>query len=154
MLIITPKSPYSSSSIGNIRNLYNLKLCFKKHLTFLKYKENFSKALSNRVVRRSNYMRSYKDINYFYILYLRSNLTSNNYTLRFTRNFLSNDVSLFLYAYKQYMCLNDLNRALLWRLVQIDSMFKLRTTEVKRKKNLFYTNRISFIKSKFRILVS
>ena len=154
MLLLTPKKLYSSSTIGNIRCLYNLNLCFKKHLNFLKYKQSFSKALSNRIVKRSNYMRSYKDINYFYILYLRSNINSSIYKKNFTRNFLSNDVSVFLYAYKQYVCLNDLNRVLLWRLVQLDSMFKLRTSIVKKKKKIFYTNRITFIKPKYRILIS
>ena len=33
-------------------------------------------------------------------------------------------------------------------------MFKLRTSVLKYKKKIFYTNRVSFIKSKYRILIS
>ena len=154
MLLTKINNQYSSVAIGSIREIYNLKMCYKKHLTFLKYKDNFSKYLSNRIVKRSNYLRSYKDLNYFYVLYLRSNLINNQFTKRFTKRFNTKDASTFLYAYNQYLGLNDLNRALLWKLTQIDSMFKLRTTSLKYKKKNFYVNRIAFIKSKYRILIS
>lgn len=129
-------------------------MCFKKHLTFLKYKENCSKSLSNRVVKKSNYMRSYKDINFFYVNYLRSNFLKNNKSKQFKTKFKNKDIYFFLNAYKQYLSLNDLNRALLWRMLQVDPIFKMQTTILKHKKIKIYSNRVYFMPQQFRILIT
>ena len=154
MLLVKLKTKYSSTSIGNIRKLYNLKICFRKHLNFLKYKDNFVKTLSNRIVKKNKYIKSYKTLSYFYILYLRSNLSNNKLSKNFLLKFKNKDIYTFLYAYKQYLGMNDFNRALLWKLLQINSIFKIRTTVTKHKKKLYYSNRITFIKPKLRILTS
>ena len=145
---------YTSKTVAQLRKNYNLKVCFKKHLNFLKYKENPSKSLSNRLVKNSNYARSFKDLHYFYVLYLRSNLSNANCSDKFNCYFKTSNNYYFLNNYKQYLALNDLNRALLWRLLQVNSIFKLYTSVKKKKKKNIYTNRLQFIFKKIKILIA
>lgn len=148
------KYKYTTAAIGQIRKVYNLKTCYRTHLDFLKYKDSNSKSLANRIVKNSNYLCSFKDLNYFFILYLRSSLTNKINSKVFNLSVKNPNNSFFIDNYKQYLALNDLNRALLWRLLQINSIYKLYTTVKKKKKKLIYTNRLKFIENKFRILIS
>lgn len=62
------------------------------------------------------------------------------------------DLSYFLETYDQFISLNCLDRALLWRAAQINAIFKINQTEKKKKKQFFYTSRISFVIPEKRIL--
>lgn len=143
---------YITKSIAQLRNLYNLKMCYKSHLNHLKYKTNFSLSLSNRLTINSNYYRSFKDLQYFYILYLRSNFSKTSKLLEY--RFKSFNNYYFINNYKQYLALNDINRVITWRLLQLNSIFKIYISLKKKKKKLLYTSRLKFINQKYRILIS
>lgn len=97
---------YSIKILAQNRKLYSLKNCYKNHLEFIKYQQNTSELLSNRIVENSHYTFSQRKLKEFYIKYLRKifllNLIDNK-----------NSINFFLSSYKQYIGLKDLNRVLL-----------------------------------------
>ena len=68
---------YTCANLALVRKNYCLKICYKKPLSFLKYKISITNSLSNRLVIRSNYLRSYKNLSEFYIKLLRANFLNN-----------------------------------------------------------------------------
>lgn len=148
---------YTTNSLAYIREKYNLRVCFKKkELQFLKRKDIISKGISNRIVVKGNFIKSYKQFKYFYIKLLRSNLLQGDAKSIKKNNYIfkTKDTSFFFNAYKQSLfSLNDLDRVLLWRATQINSLFRIIYTEKKQKKQFFYQSRIQFIKPEKRILL-
>ncbi len=84
----------------NIRNIISSKICYRPTLSFLKYKTSLSQSLSNRLVIRGNYLRSYINFRNFYISNLRANFGNNlspNFAPFYTNNF-DNKKFLLLYT--------------------------------------------------------
>ena len=103
---------YTSKNIGQIRQSYNLKMCYKKHLTFLKLKQTKGVGLARRLTKNGNYMRSLKDLHFFFIFFLRSNVKNENIKSQFF-NLSTTNKNYFITNYNQYLALNDINRVLL-----------------------------------------
>ena len=127
MIQLKVAANYSTKIIGNLRGLYNLKSCYNNNLLFLKKKELTSQSLSNRILVGSKNYKNYRFLNKFYINYLRNNFSSKSDTLKNGVKFNN----FFVKNYKQYLAMNDLNRTILWRLLECQPLFK----KVKKKKN-------------------
>lgn len=143
---------YSSKKLAKNRELYSLKCCYRSHLNFLRLRSNITKGISNSIVNYANHYNSYKLLNKFYILYLRDNFTAKIHcgNLRFK----SRDVAFFANSYKQYTGLKDLNRAFIWRALQLSPIFKAKLSLIRGKNRRYYNNiDIYFIKPKYRILI-
>lgn len=144
---------YSTKRLINIRKLYNLKMCYKKKLNFINLKLNISNSMSNRLAVGSKFKGSYSMFRKFYIIYLRKNFLFKKY--KNNTHYKSNINGYFSSAYSQYIALNDLNRVLLWRALQIQPLFKILTRYNKlKKKKYFYTHDIFFMREEKRILVT
>lgn len=127
---------YTSTNLSMIRRNYSLKICYKKPISFLRYKISITNSLSNRLVIGSNYMRSYKNLTEFYVKLLRSNFLNN----------LNNKYNIYLltqiqknYFSKLFINQNsirNLDFLLLWRASQINSLFNVRVTSKKKKKKI------------------
>lgn len=129
-----------------------MKYCYKKQLNFLKYRELVLKGISNRVVKNSNYIYCYKNFNYFYINYLRSNFSFNNkYSLKF--KFPDKNIQFIKNAYKNFQAMKDLNRFLLWKSTQFNSLFKTLNTIKKKRKKIYNNVEIVFVPENKRILL-
>ena len=76
------KTNYICKNLAIIRKNYSLKTCFKPSLLFLKNKISITNSLSNRLVVKSNYRRSYKHVSEFYVKTLRSNFLKNNFKFK------------------------------------------------------------------------
>lgn len=153
-LILQIKCLYSTKNLAILKEKYNLQICFKqKSLVFLKQHCLVSKNLSNRIVIRGGYRCSYKQLKYFYITFLRDNFLKNS----IKKNKLliqTYDINYFLDAYEQsHYGFNDLDRVLIWRAIQINSIFKLIQTEKRKRKKYIYTSRLQFLPPYKRILV-
>lgn len=143
---------YNTQRLSKVRKLYNLKCCYKKQLNFLKYQELVVKGLSNRVVKNSNYIYCYKNFNYFYINYLRSNFSQNNkFSSKF--KFPDKNTQFIKNAYKNFQAMKDLNRFLLWKATQFNSLFKTITTLKKKRKKIYHNTDVVFVTEKKRILL-
>ena len=89
----------------NIRNIISSKICYRPTLSFLKYKTSLSQSLSNRLVIRGNYLRSYINFRNFYISNLRANFApfyTNNFDnkkflLLYTKTKLTREFDYILY---------------------------------------------------------
>lgn len=111
-------------------------------------------SLSNRILIGGKNYKSYKNLSKFYNNYLRSNFKKTHFSFKYNCKFKLLDSSFFTNTYRQYVGMNDFNRVLLWRVLQIQSMFKILISAHKYKKQIFYRNRLQFIEEKKRILVT
>ena len=127
---------YSTDNLAALREKYNLSVCYRDKFTFLKYQKQISQNLSNRITYRSNFLHSYKQLKRYYIARLKKLFLNSLYTTKYLYNYTpeTKDISFFLNIYRQYVSLNCLDRALVWRASQINSIFKISYTEKKKKK--------------------
>ena len=144
---------YSTERLVNIRKNYSLKICYKKHLSFLKLKSYPVKNLANRISINSKFNKSFKTIYHTYIYYIRHNFLCKKHKVK--NYYKSYKEGNFNVPYKQYIALNDLDRSLLWRALQIQPIFKIITKAQKlKKKKIFYTHSIFFTYEPKRILIT
>ena len=115
---------YSTDRLALNREIYSLKVCYRKHLNFLRKHTNISRTISNKISKNSNFHYSFKTLNSFYITYLRDFILINN---RFSS-------SMFSLTYRKNIALNDLNRALLWVATKNLPIFKIKLENIKKKK--------------------
>lgn len=144
---------YTCDKIAVTRQEVSHKVCYRRPLNFLKYKTSLTQSISNRLVYRSQYLRSYKDLRFYYNSVLRANFCPHvldEYKPYVLSNFNNKE---FLLAFSQHLSMFDLDHALLWRGVQTNSLFNVRSERVKRKKKVFYyRHRVYFISGFKRLL--
>ena len=144
---------YSTERLVNIRRNYSLKICYSKQLSFLKLKSYPAKNLSNRISIGSKFHKSLKTLYRTYIYYIRHNFLCKKHKIK--HYYKSYKDGNFSTPYKQYIALNDLDRSLLWRALQIQPLFKIVTKAQKlKKKKIFYTHNIFFTYEPKRILIT
>jgi len=135
---------YTIEPLMHIRNLVSSKICYRPNLSFLRTKYSLTQSLSNRLVVRGNYQRSYLDLRYFYICALRANFAEYldiKFTPYFFQNF-DNKKFFMLYAKSKLTC--DLDYVLYWRASQVNSLFNIATLITKKKKKRQYRSRVFF----------
>lgn len=152
MLRYNNKFNFSLLSLVKIKKLTSFKMCYKNTLSFLKYKITLSNSLSNRLVIRSQYLRSYKNLRAYYLYFLRANFTENLNPQY--KSFLINnkDNKKFLLAYASSKMMNELDNVLLWRGAQFNPLFDMKFSLKKKKKKLTIDRRVHFIHSYKRLL--
>lgn len=143
---------YSIEALEKVRFITSSKTCYRKHLSFLKFRTNLTNSISNRFAYKSNFYRSYLDLRRYYIFFMRSNFTNNGYTLY--PNYFSSGMEnrRFMAAFVKSNFMKELDYALLWRGVQTNSLFNLSVKITKKKKKLIYTKRVFFISPGKRLL--
>ena len=150
-LLTENKTNYVCKNLAIVRKNYSLKICFKTSLTFLKYKNSITNSLSNRLTIKSNYMRSYKNVCQYYTKTLRSSFLKNN--LKFKNYELSAaSKNLLLKALIGRSSIKNFDILLLWKAVQVNSLFNVKITTKKKRKKYFYSYRVFYINPKKRIL--
>lgn len=150
-MLQTIKYSYSIKALAKNRQLYSLKVCYKSHLSFLKFQQNTSEVVANRIVNASNYRFCRLTLNSFYIGFMRDNFILKNNESKYS--FKTKTVSFFINNFKQYIALKDLNRTLLWRALQFGSLFKVQITRKKKNKKIFLNTEVYFIRESHRILL-
>jgi hypothetical protein len=87
--------------LNNKKN-YQYKICYKKKYKFLNLKNTTSQSLSNRVMKRGNFLKVYKLVKKFYY----------NFLLKQKFNSIPL-MSNFLFFYNKYQSFRDFDRVLL-----------------------------------------
>lgn len=134
MRIFSIKYTSSFDKIVNIRKNLNLKMCYRKKLSFLKYRISITNSLSNRLVIRSEFYRSYKNLCEYYVQFLRSNfaktseLRESPYYIKLSQN------KKYLSLYNKTTFATNLDFVLVWKAVQYNALFDIKTTAKKKKK--------------------
>ena len=151
-LLIQNQKFYSTEHLSVIRNSYSKKICFRPLLSFLKFQKTLTNSVSNRLVTRSQFYRSYLNTRFYY-----TNLLRANFCLKLAPNYeiyklQTLDSRKFILAYKQHNSLKDFDNALLWRANQINSLFSLRSSITKKRKKLFVKQHVHFIPQYKRLL--
>lgn len=144
---------YTTYNLGVLRGRYNLRQCYKPSLAFLKGQDLVSKNLSNRIAINSNFVKSYRQLRMFYIKFLRANFINTSPKFLKKYKYTVKNSTFFVNVYKQTSNMNDLDRVLLWRAAQVNSIFNLKQKEVRKKKKYIYTSRITFNKPNKRVLI-
>lgn len=104
---------------------FQYKFCYKKKYRFLNLKNSPSKALTNRLMKRGNFLKIYKLIKkFYYIFILRQKFSSIPL------------MSNFLFFFKKYQSFRDFDRVLLWKYSVLDCMFTAKTRKIKKKKKI------------------
>lgn len=143
---------YSIHRLAKNRDLYSLKCCYRPHLEFLKFRANIAHGISNSIVDYANPYNSFKALSSFYTWYLRDNFTATEYCGQYI--FKSRDITTFASSYKQYKGLRDINRAFIWRALQLSPIFKAKLRLVRGRNRRYFNNiDIYFIKEEYRILI-
>lgn len=145
------KTNYVCKSLATIRKNYSLKTCYKQSLIFLKNKISITNSLSNRLVIRSDYRRSYKNVSEYYIKTLRSNFLKNNTKLK-SYELTAINKNLLCRALIGRSSIKNFDILLLWKATQINSLFNVKITTKKKRKKYYYTHRVFYINPKKRIL--
>lgn len=120
-------------------------MCFRDDINFLKLKNSLTQSISNRLVIRSDYYRSYKDLRQCYIYMMRANLMTKTPT-HYQKFLLTTfDNKKFLSVLSKVNMHKDLDYALTWRASQVNALFNLATTaRKKKKKTYFYTQNVLY----------
>ena len=135
---------YTIEPLMHVRNLVSSKICYRPNLSFLRTKYSLTQSLSNRLVVRGNYQRSYLDLRYFYICALRANFAEYLDT-KFTPYFFQNfDNKKFFIINKKRKLTCDQNYVLNWRTRQKNTLLKKKTKIKKKKKKRQYRSRVFF----------
>ena len=153
-MISNVRFSYTTDNLAEFRKLYNLRICYQNNLKFLHKQDLISKNLSNRIVRHSKFIRSYKELKSFFVHSLRINFIDNISLQENFYKFNYKNINFFLEAREKYISMNDLDRCLVWRAKQLNSIFNLKKKEQKKKKIYIYTSRIFFHKPEKRILLA
>jgi len=152
MLRLTNYYKFSLIPIIKIKKLTSFKLCYKKTLNFLKYKITLSNSLSNRLVIRSQYLKSYKNLRAYYLYFLRANFMENIGTSYKPYLITHKDNKKYLLAYSSSKMMNELDNVLLWRGSQFNPLFDMKFSFKKKKKKITLEKRVHFIHSYKRLL--
>lgn len=146
---------YTTDNLAELRLKYNLPICHRETYSFLKGQKIISKNLSNRIVIHSNFIQSYKQLRRYYIARIKEIFLMPTYRNKNLYNFKEfyKDISYFFKVYCRSRSLNCLDRALVWRAAQINSIFKITFSEKKKKKKYIYKSRVNFVNPHKRILM-
>lgn len=145
------KTNYVCKNLATIRKNYSLKTCYKQSLIFLKNKISITNSLSNRLVIRSDYRHSYKNVSEYYIKTLRSNFLKNNIKFK-SYELTAVNKNLLCRALIGRGSIKNFDILLLWKATQINSLFNVKITTKKKRKKYYYTHRVFYINPKKRIL--
>ena len=143
---------YTCANLALVRKNYCLKICYKKPLSFLKYKISITNSLSNRLVIRSNYLRSYKNLSEFYIKLLRANFLNNVDNKYRIYRLTAAQKNYFSKLFINQNSIRNVELLVLWSTTKLNSLFNVRITAKKKQKQFFYTHRVFFIKPERRRL--
>lgn len=143
---------YTCANLALARKNYCLKMCYRQPISFLKYKISITNSLSNRLVIRSNYLRSYKNLTQFYVKLLRANFLRNTNNKFQAYKLTTAQQNYFSKLFINQNSIRNFEFFLLWRATQINSLFNVRITAKKKKKKFYYTHRVFFIRPNKRIL--
>ena len=144
---------YTTDKIAVTRQAVSHKTCYRKPLSFLKYRISLTQSISNRLVHQSQYLRSYKDLRFYYVSLMRANFCPHLLAEHVPYVWGNFNYKEFLLALSQHVSMYDLDHALLWRGSQTNSLFNIRSQRVKkRKKEFYYRHRVFFISGYKRLL--
>ncbi len=124
MYVLMSKIYFSTQQLAQQRLKFSHKICFKVDRQPLKLKSTPTISLSCRLFRDGNFLRLYKNCQYFFIkilLYKINSLPHNNE---------------FKNLFYQYQSFRDFNRVLFWKLMTVNCIFNLK--KLKNKKILYY----------------
>lgn len=125
---------YTIQPVIEFKKLNNLKVCYRKDLDFLKYKLSLTNSLSNRIVHKGNYLRSYKNLREYYTYLLRANFQPKLCAKYAPYIFSGVNNKKFLLIYFQQQSIKNFDFLLYWRGCQTNSLFNIKTTITKKKK--------------------
>ena len=95
-----------------MREKFSHKICYKKKYKFLNLKNTPSYSLATRLMKKGNFLKTYKLLKKFYnVFFLHQN---------FAKIPISSN---FMFFYKKHYSFRDLDRVLFWKFNQLDSMF-------------------------------
>ena len=143
---------YTIEPLLYLRKSVSLKICYRDRLSFLKFKNSLTQSLANRLVYRSNFQRSYKDLRRCYVNILRANFSKNVSEKHLPYVFSNLDNSVFFNLITNTKSSSELDYTMLWKGSQINAMFNLATKITKKKKKKIYKHRSFYIKPERRIL--
>jgi len=143
---------YSIEPLLNLRRSTSLKICYRPRLSFLRVKNSLAQSLSNRIVYRSNFRRSYKNIRMCYVKILRAFFCKNCPDNLLPYLFSNLDNSNFLNLINKTKSSIELDYTMFWRGCQVNAMFNIATKITKKKKKFIYNHRTFYIKPDKRIL--
>ncbi len=124
-----------------MRKKFSLKICYKKKYSFLNLKYTPSHALASRLIKRGNFLKSYRFLKSFYYIYL---LKMKKKSISRTNN--------FLFLYSRYLSFKDFDRVLFWKYKSLNCMFSHKSKTFKKKKKSF--NKIIFTLPSKRLLLT
>jgi len=128
---------YTIEPLLYLRKSVSLKICYRDRLSFLKFKNSLTQSLANRLVYRSNFQRSYKDLRRCYVNILRANFSKNVSEKHLPYVFSNLDNSVFFNLITNTKSSSELDYTMLWKGSQINAMFNLATKITKKKKKKF-----------------
>ncbi len=127
-------------TIDTVRKNFIRKICYKKKYKFLQLKNTPTYSLVNRISKKGNFLKIYKEIKKFHINYL---LREKFYSIPLS--------STFLFFYNKYYSFRDLDRILYWKFLQLDCMFINKTKIFKKKKKSL--SKLLFLTEKNRTIL-
>jgi len=122
LILLNINFKFCINDIADMRKNFKHKICYKKKYNFLQLKHTPSIALTTRLMKRGNFLKTYKILKKFYYTHM----------LRSEFNLIP-IMSNFLFFYNKYNSFKDLDRVLDWKYAQLDCMFSVKTRKLKKK---------------------
>lgn len=134
---------FSLQNIKDLRKKFSLKICYKKKYNFLNLKYTPSQALSCRLTKRGNFLKTYRLLkNFYYIHLLKKKKTSIN------RH------NNFLFLYKTYTSFKDFDRVLFWKYKSLNCLFNYKVKKFRKKKRKINTIKFTFKKKRLLLTLN
>lgn len=121
------------NNLITLRQKFKHKICYSKKYEFLNLKHTPSQALTTRLIKRGNKLKTYKLLKFFFYKYT---LKKNLKTIPETSN--------FIFFYNKYFSFRDLDRVLFWKFNYLNIMFTHKVRYFRKKKQ--QTSTLKFIR--------
>ena len=121
---------------------FQYKICYKKKYSFLNLKHTTSQSLTNRLMKRGNFLKIYKIIKKFYYKYIMRD-KFNSIPLN----------SNYMFFFNKYQSFRDFDRILIWKYNSLDCMFSTKTRKIIKKKKKKFNLNLLFITGLKRTLL-
>lgn len=140
--------------IAELRPYYRKKICYKPKLNFLTLKYGATHKLSTHLMRNGNVLMWLKFFKIYYILFLRVNFLTYVNPRYLKYKFLNPETTFYKSMYHFYNAIKDFDRIIIWRLFQVNSLFKFHLGIYKKRGKKKQELKLSFVDQDKRIYVA
>lgn len=140
--------------VSSLRPYYLKQICYQKKLNFLSKKYGATHKLSSHLMRKGNLLMWLKFFKMYYVIFLRTNFLQFVNPAYTQYKFISKETTFYRSMYYFYNAIKDFDRVIIWRLFQVNSLFKFHFGIYRKRGKKKQELKLSFVNYEKRIYVA